>query len=126
MTAPMGASIIDVLEQAGKRYLGEARSKAYAAFLLQIGGTDALRSYDGSVAYWERVQAVLDSFFNSAERAEICAPLIGRAELRARPEFRAFLAHALAERRLQELIAAALVASSAAGRPPLAAAKRGG
>jgi hypothetical protein len=126
MTAPMGASIIDVLEQAGKRYLGEARPKAYAAFLLQVGGTDALRSYVASGAYWERVQAVLDSFFSSAERAEICAPLIGRADLRARPEFRAFLAHALAERRLQELIAAALVASSAAGRPPLAAARRGG
>ncbi len=126
MTAPMGASIVDVLERGGSRFLGEAQSKAYAAFLLQIGGTDALRSYDASAAYWERVQAVLDGFFNSAERAEICAPLIGRAELRARPEFRAFLAHALAERRLQELIAGAMVASSVAGRPPLAAAKRGG
>ena len=119
MTAPMGASIIDVLEQAGQRYLGEGRSKAHAAFLLQIGGTDALRRYDASEAYWERVQVVLDGFFSSAERAEICAPLIGRAELRARPEFRGFLAHALAERRLQELIAAAMAASSAAGRPPL-------
>lgn len=124
MTAPMGVSIFDVLEQAGKRYLGEAESEAYAAYLLQIGGTDVFRTYDRSEAYWEFVQAVLDTFFESAERVEICAPLISRTELRARPEFQSFLAHALAERRMQELIAAAMVASSAIGRPRLAPARR--
>ena len=90
MTAPTGASIIDVLEQAGQRYLGEGWSKAYATFLLQIGGTDALRRYDASEAYWERVQVVLDGFFNSAERAEICAPLIGRADDGRGPSSAAF------------------------------------
>ena len=126
MTPPMGVSIVELLETAGKRYLGEVQSKTYAAFLLQIGGTNALRSYDASGSYWERVQAVLDAFFSSAERAEICVGLTDRAELRARPEFRSFHASALAERRLQELITAAMVASSAIGRPPLAAAKRDG
>jgi hypothetical protein len=125
MIAPMGADIVSVLEQAGERYLGRTQSKAYAVFLLQVGGTDALRAYEASEAYWERVQAVLDTFFNSAERAEICACLITRPELQARPEFRSFLGHALAERRMQELIAAAVVTSSARGRPPLAAVRRG-
>ena len=64
MTAPMGADIVDVLEQAGERYLGETQSKAHAAFLLQVGGTDALRAYDASEAYWERVQAVLDTLLH--------------------------------------------------------------
>jgi hypothetical protein len=126
MTAPMGADIVDVLERAGERYLGRTQSKAHAAFLLQVGGTDALRAYDASETYWERVQAVLDAFFSSAERAEICAWLIDRPELRARPEFQGFLGHALAERRMQELIAAAVMASTARGRPPLAAVRRGG
>lgn len=126
MTAPMGADIVYVLEQAGERYLGKTQSKAYAAFLLQVGGTDALRAYEPSQTYWERVQAVLDTFFSSAERAEICACLIARPELQARPEFRSFLGHALAERRMQEMVAAAVVASSAKGRPPLAAVRRGG
>lgn len=126
MTAPTGANIVDVLEQAGQRYLGEAESRTHAALLLQVGGTDALRAYDASEAYWKRVQAVLDTFFSADERAEICACLIERPELRARPEFRGFLGHALAERRLQEMIATATMASSARGRPPLAAASRGG
>jgi hypothetical protein len=124
MRTRMGDRIIEVLEQAGKRYLGVADSRVYAILLLQIGGTDALRAYDASELYWERVQAVLDTFFSSAERAEVCSRLIGLPELRARPEFRGFLAHALAERRLQELIRAAVLASSAVGRPPLTPARR--
>ncbi len=125
MTMRMGDRVIDVLEQAGKRYLGAINSRAYSLLLLQIGGTDALRAYSASEAYWRHVQAVLDTFFTSAQRAEICDRLINRLELQARPEFRDFLSHALAERRLQELIAAAVVASSARGRPPLAAVRRG-
>ncbi len=125
MTAPMGERIIDVLEQAGNRYLSAADSRAYAILLLQIGGTDALRAYDASEDYWQHVQAVLDTFFTSAERAEICASLIAQPELRARPEFQRFLSHALAERRLQDLVRSAAVASLAVGRPPLASARRG-
>jgi hypothetical protein len=124
MTAPMGVRMIDVLERAGKRYLGATDSRAYAVLLLQVGGTDALRAYDASEAYWRHVQAILDTFFTSAQRAEICAGLIAEPELRARPEFQHFLSHALAERRLQELVRSAAVASLAVGRPPLAAAKR--
>lgn len=125
MTTSMGERIIGVLEEAGRRYLGATDSRAYSALLLQIGGTDALRAYDASEAYWGHVQAVLDTFFTSAQRAEICAGLIDQPELRARPEFREFLDHALAERRLQELIRIAALASSAVGRPRLAPARRG-
>ena len=52
--------------------------------------------------------------------------LIRLSELRARPEFGVFLGHALAERRMQELIAAAVLASTARGRPRLATARRAG
>jgi hypothetical protein len=125
MNAPMGVRITDVLEQAGKRHFGATESRAYATLLLQIGGTDSLRAYEPSEAYWRHVQAVLDTFFTSAQRAEIGAELIAEPELRARPEFQHFLSHALAERRLQELIRSATVASLAVGRPPLASARRG-
>ena len=107
MTAHLGAAVIELLEQAGEHLLGEAAPDAYSAFLLQVGGANTLRRYEPSATYWERIQATLDTFFTSAERAEICARLIARAELRCRPEFQGFLAHALAERRVQEMIAAA-------------------
>ena len=124
MTTAVGVRIINLLEQAGKEHLSATDPRAYASLLLQIGGTDALRAYDASEAYWGHVQAVLDTFFTSAQRAEICASLITRPELRARPEFQHFLSHALAEARLQELVRSAMVASLAVGRPPLAAARR--
>ena len=115
MTAHLGVTVIELLEQAGAHHLGDAAPDAYAAFLHQVGGANTLRRYDASATYWERVQAMLDSFFSSAERAEICARLISSAELRCRPEFQVFLAHALAERRMQELIAAVSFASSVIG-----------
>ena len=124
MTTRMGDQIIDVLEQAGRRHLGVTDSRAYSMLLLHVGGTDALRAYDASEAYWRHVQAVLDTFFTSAQRAEICAGLIDLPELRSRAEFRRFLAHALAERRLQELTSAAGMPGSAVGRPQLAPARR--
>lgn len=107
MTARLGARIIDVLEQAGELYLKRTAPDAYAAFLLQVGGTDTLRVYEASATYWERVQAMLDSFFTSAERAEIAARLIDQVGTRRRPELRSFLDHARAERQMQDLIAAA-------------------
>jgi hypothetical protein len=124
MKAPMGQRIIDVLEQAGKHHLSATDPRAYAILLLQIGGTDALRAYHSSEAYWRHVQAVLDTFFTSAQRAEICARLIAEPDLRARPEFQHFLSHALAERRLQELVGSATVVSLAVARPPVAPARR--
>jgi len=107
MTARLGAKIIDVLEQAGELYLKKTAPDAYAAFLLQVGGADTLRVYEASATYWERVQAILDSFFTSAERAEIAARLIEQARLRCRPELGSFLDHARAERQMQDLIAVA-------------------
>ena len=119
MTAHLGAAVIEVLEQAGEHLLGETAPDLYAAFLHQVGGANTLRRYEASATYWEHVQAMLDTFFTSAERAEICARLITHAELRCRPEFQGFLAHALAERRVQEVIAAAACARPVIGRASL-------
>lgn len=115
MTAHLGAAVIEVLEQAGEHLLGETAPDLYTAFLHQVGGANTLRRYEASATYWEHVQAMLDTFFTSAERAEICARLITHAELRCRPEFQGFLAHALAERRVQEVIAAAACARPVIG-----------
>jgi hypothetical protein len=122
MTARLGAKIIDVLEQAGELYLRKAAPEAYGAFLLQVGGADTLRVYEASATYWERVQAMLDGFFTSAERAEIAGRLIEQAGLRGRPELRNFSDHARAERRMQGLIAVA--SASAAWRSPQVIAAR--
>lgn len=107
MTARLGAKVIDILEQAGERYLKKAAPDAYAALLLQVGGADTFREYAASVTYWEHVQVILDHFFTSPERAEILARLMERSRLHRRPECRSFLDHARAERRMQELIAIA-------------------
>ena len=112
MTARLGAKIIDVLEQAGELYLKRTAPDAYAAFLLQVGGADTLRLYEASATYWERVQAMLDSFFTSAERADIAARLIEEVGMRRRPELRSFLDHARAERQMQVLIAATSAAAT--------------
>jgi hypothetical protein len=123
MTARLGAKVIDVLEQAGEVYLKKTAPDAYAAFLLQVGGADTLRVYEASATYWERVQAMLDSFFTSAERAEIAARLIEQAGLHRRPELGSFLDHARAERQMQDLIAAA-TAGAVRGRTQVIAARR--
>jgi len=112
MTARLGAKIIDVLEQAGELYLKRTAPDAYAAFLLQVGGADTLRLYEASATYWERVQAMLDSFFTSAERADIAARLIEQVGMRRRPELCSFLDHARAERQMQVLIAATSAAAA--------------
>ena len=121
MTARLGAKIIDVLEQAGELYLKRTAPDAYAAFLLQVGGTDTLRVYEASATYWERVQAMLDSFFTSAERAEIAARLIEEVGMRRRPELRSFLDHARAERQMQHLIAATSAAAATRSAQAIAA-----
>lgn len=117
MTTRVGAEIVDVLEWAGARYLRANDPDLYRAYLLHVSGTDTLRRYDRSEVYWQRVQAILDAFFTSAERAEICAQVIARAELCGLPEFRGFLTQAVAERRMQDLIAAATIAHSANFQP---------
>jgi hypothetical protein len=125
MSARLGAKVIDVLEQAGERYLDKVQPDAFAAFLLQVGGADTLRKYEPSATYWERVQVMLDTFFTSAERAEIVARLIEQGGLCGRSEFRGFLDHARAERRMQELIALAEGASGVSGRTQVIEARRG-
>ena len=122
MTARLGARITDVLERAGDLYLKKTAPDAYAAFMLQVGGADTLRVYEASATYWERVQAMLDSFFTSAERAEIAARLIEQVGMRRRSELCTFFDHARAERQLQGLIAA--VSAAAATRNPQAIAVR--
>jgi len=123
MTARVGAKIIEVLEQAGEIYLKTAAPDAYAAFMLQVGGADTLRVYEASAAYWERVQAMLDSFFTSPERVDISAHLIEQAGLCGRPELCSFLAHARAERQMQDLIAVAC-AGAVRRSPQFIAARR--
>ncbi len=125
MEERIGDSIIDILERAGQCSLSASNSRAYSALLLHIGGTDALRPYRASDGYWKSVQAILDTFFTSAQRAEICASLVDQPGLRARAEFQTFLCHALAEQRVQELISMAATAGSAIGLPPLAPVRRG-
>ena len=71
MSARLGVVVIKILESAGEHHLGAAAPGTFASFLLQIGGSDALRAYDGSAAYWERVQNVLDTYFDSPQRAAI-------------------------------------------------------
>ena len=124
MSARLGAKITAVLEQAGELYLKKAAPDAYAVFLLQVGGADTLRVYEASATYWDRVQAMLDSFFTSAERADISARLIERVGRRARPELCGFLDQARAERRMQDLIAA--VSAGVAGWSPRVSAAPGG
>jgi hypothetical protein len=125
MRARLGAKIVDVLEQAGERYLKRTAPDAYAAFLLQVGGADTLREYEPSATYWERVQAILDHFFASPERAEIMARLIAEGGLRGRPEFRGFLHQARAERRVQEVIALAMSAGGVRWSAHVLEARRG-
>ncbi len=116
MAERVDTDVIGILEQAGERFLSTFSPELHRQFLLQIGGAQTLRRYVESETYWNQVQAILDCFFTSAERAEICGWLLERPELRARAEFRSFHARALAERRLQNLIVAAKLGSPAASR----------
>jgi len=102
MSAPVGPHVIQILEEAGERYLSEANPPIHRALLLHVGG-GVLRRYEPTPSYWEQVQAILDCFFSSGERAQICAEMMVMCNLRARPEARGFFDRALAEIRLQQL-----------------------
>jgi hypothetical protein len=108
----VGAEVIDILEWAGAQYLRPGDPDLYRAYLLHIGAAGTLQRYDGTETYWDRVQIILDTFFASSERAEICAEVIGHNEWRERPEFRGFLMRALAERRLQNMLRATAIIRS--------------
>jgi hypothetical protein len=103
----VGVEVVEVLERAGVQYLRPNEPDLYQAYLLNVGATQALRRYDGTEAYWDRVQAIMDAFFSARERAEICTELIAHRAFCDLPEFRGFLTRAFAERRLQALLAAA-------------------
>jgi hypothetical protein len=77
----------------------------YNEYLWQIDGAGTFRYYDGSDVYWRRIQAALDFFFTSQQRAEICRRLMQQAGLAGRPECRSFRACAMAETRMADLIA---------------------
>ena len=106
----VGAVVVDILERAGAQYLKQNEPDLYRAYLLNIGATDTVRHYDRTATYWDRVQLILDGFFSSKERALICSEVIAHGELWARPEFRGFLVRAIAERRLQAMLASAMLA----------------
>ena len=65
----VGAAVVEVLERAGTQYLRQDEPDLYQAYLLNVGAAQALRRYDGTECYWDRVQAILDAFFSSSERA---------------------------------------------------------
>jgi hypothetical protein len=120
----VGVETFDILDWAGAQYLKPSDPDLYRNYLLHIGGTDTLQRYDGTATYWDRVQAILDTFFNSSERAEICAQMIGG--FCALPEFRDFWIRALAERRLQSMLRATAIIRSTRQRAGSAAARRSG
>jgi hypothetical protein len=107
-----GMGVFDILDWAGTQYLKPGDPDIYRNYLLHIGGTGSLQHYDGTVAYWDRVQAILDAFFTSSERAEICVQMIGHSGLWPLPEFRGFWMRALAERRLQSMLRATAIIRS--------------
>jgi hypothetical protein len=120
----VGAVIVDILERAGARYLKRNEPDLYWAYLLNIGGTHAVRRYDQTETYWDRVQLILDGFFSSKERAQICTELIAHGELWGRAEFRGFLMRAIAERRLQSMLATVPIRAPISLAPRSAAARR--
>ena len=122
----VGAEIVDILEWAGAQCLKPGDPDLYRNYLLHIGGTGTLQHYDGSETYWDRVQVILDTFFTSSERAEICAQMIGVTAICALPEFRSFWRRALAERRLQTMLRATAIIRSTRRRAGSAAARRNG
>lgn len=101
----VGAAIVEILERAGARFLEPNEPDLYQAYLMNVGAAQTLRRYDGTETYWDRVQAILDAFFSSSERAEICNELLALGVLWTLPECHQFLMRAIAERRLKHLLA---------------------
>lgn len=120
----VGAVIVGILERAGAQYLKHDEPDLYRAYLLNIGGADTVRRYDRTATYWDRVQLILDGFFSAKERADICTEVIAHVELRQLPEFHGFLRQAIAERRLQSVLATARLAPRIRPRARSAAARR--
>ncbi len=105
MSGRYGQCVVTWLERGGDRFLRSAPTYVYQQFLLHVGATDVLRRYDSPTAYWNYVQAILDCFFTSEQRAEMCSELINSPVFAGREDFHPFLIEATAEIRLQEVIA---------------------
>lgn len=105
MTRRRGLCVIAWLECWGERCLQQTQPYVYQQFLLHVGATDTLCRYDGTPAYWHCVQAILDSFFTSAERAAMCRELIREPLFVGRDDFQPFLMQARSELRVHDLIA---------------------
>lgn len=103
MDRQVGAVVVEVLEQAGARYLEPMATGAFAVFLQHVGATPSFEAYDGRKVYWQRLQILLDTFFTAGERAEICDELVERLDFLGRRDAYDFFAEALAERRLREM-----------------------
>lgn len=103
MSSRRGGWVVAWMERWGERFLKGSQPEIYQQLLLHVGGTDLLRRYPGTDAYWQYVQAILDCFFSSAERAEMCAEVIGQPLFTDDPAFEPFLHQAKAERRCREL-----------------------
>ncbi|MGI9499222.1 MAG: hypothetical protein ACR2P3_04235 [Geminicoccaceae bacterium] len=106
MSSLQGGCVVAWLERWGERFLKGSQPEIYHHLLLHVGGTDILRGCCRTGAYWLYVQAILDSFFSGAERAEMCAELLGEPAFRDDPAFAPFLNVARAEIRCRELVAA--------------------
>ena len=115
MGAEVGTAVIDVLERAGEQHIRKSAPECYDEFLWQIHGAGTVQDYDGSDVYWRRIQAAIDFFFTSEQRAEICRRLMQHAGLAGRPECRSFRACALAETRMADMIADMRLAALSAG-----------
>lgn len=106
MSRRHGQSVVTWLQRGGERFLRTTQPYVYQQLLLHTGATDILCRYDDAGDYWHFVQAVLDCFFTSAERADMCRELIEDPIFAGREDFRPFLIQARAEIRAQEVIAA--------------------
>lgn len=105
MSKRHGQRVVIWLECGGDRFLRASQPYVYQQFLHHIGATDVLRHHDDTEAYWHYVQAILDCFFTSAQRAEMCGELIDDSIFAGREDFRPFLLEARAEIRAQEVMA---------------------
>jgi hypothetical protein len=105
--------VFRVLEEAGARHLAGADPKTHGVFLMHVGCAQLFPPPD-SETFWRTMQAILDHFFDPPERAEICARLLECGGLVRCEECRSFVATALAERRLQAMMAATWITPPAA------------
>ncbi|MGH1480650.1 MAG: hypothetical protein ACRBM6_18285 [Geminicoccales bacterium] len=105
MSKRHGQFVISWLEAGGERYLRSAQPYLHQQLQYHVGATNILRCYDEADNYWQYVQAVLDNFFTSAQRAELCNELINADIFKGREDFRPFLIEARAELQSQMLFA---------------------